>query len=292
MNYSEILEYFVRHIEIERNLSKNTIVSYRADLEKFGEFLHLNNYKLEEIDSEKITRYILFLKRKGLSSSSVIRNLSAVRNLYRFVAGQGIVKDYGVYDIESPRVHRMLPEVLSREEIDVLIKNISGRDRFRNLAIVELIYGAGLRVSEVAGIKLEDINFEKGYIKIKGKGSRERLVFINRNGLSAVKNYLQTRNENKVAQSIWLFPNRSGRKISRQSIWKLIKKISVNLPLKKRITPHTFRHSFATHLLEGGLDLRIVQQLLGHKTLATTEIYTHINKKHIQTLYKKFHPRA
>jgi len=292
MTYNEILEYFLRHMEVERNLSQNTVASYRADLEKFGEFLRLNSYKIEEIDSEKITRYILFLKKKGLSSSSVIRNLSAVRNFYRFVAGQGIVKGSCVPDVESPKVSRTLPDVLSREEIDGLIKNISGRDKLRNLAIIELIYGAGLRVSEVADIKLKDINFEKEYVKIKGKGNRERLVFINRHALSAIRNYLETRTGNKITESIWLFPNRSGRRISRQSIWKLIKKISVSLPSEKRITPHTFRHSFATHLLEGGLDLRIVQQLLGHKTLATTEIYTHMNRKHIHALYKKFHPRA
>ncbi|MCM8761832.1 MAG: tyrosine recombinase [Candidatus Omnitrophica bacterium] len=292
MTYNEILEYFLKHIEIERNLSKNTVVSYRTDLEKFGEFLHLNKYKLQEIDSEKITGYILFLKKRGLSSSSIIRALSAVRNLYRFMAVQGIVKGSDVPDVESPKIERLLPDVLSREEIDALIKNISGRDKLRNLAIIELIYGAGLRVSEVTGIKLEDINFEKEYVKIKGKGNRERLVFINRHTISAIKNYLEARTEDKIAKSIWLFPNRSGRRISRQSIWKLIKKISVYLPSEKRITPHTFRHSFATHLLEGGLDLRVVQQLLGHKTLATTEIYTHTNRKHIQALYKKFHPRA
>ncbi|MCM8829728.1 MAG: site-specific tyrosine recombinase XerD [Candidatus Omnitrophica bacterium] len=292
MNYNEILEYFLRHIEVERNFSKNTVASYKCDLEKFGEFLHLNNYKLQEIDNEKITGYILFLKKKGLSSSSIIRTLSAVRNLYRFMAVQGIVKDSNISDIESPKVHRDLPDVLSREEIETLINNVSGRDKLRNLAIIELIYGAGLRVSELVGIKLEDIDFEKEYVKIKGKGNRERLVFINRHTISAIKNYLETRTKDNTAKSIWLFPNRSGKKISRQSIWKLIKKISVYLPSEKKISPHTFRHTFATHLLERGLDLRIVQQLLGHKTLATTEIYTHMNRKHIQALYKKFHPRA
>jgi integrase/recombinase XerD len=292
MTYNDLLEYFLKHIEVERNLSKNTVAAYRRDLEKFGKFLQMNNYKLEEIDGEKITHFILFLKKEGLSSSSVVRALSSLRNLYRFIAGQGLIKGYGVPDIESPRAHRELPDVLSKEEMEVLLKNISEKDKMRNLAIIELIYGAGLRVSEVAGIKLEDINFSKCYIKIRGKGSRERLVFINKYALSAIRSYLEERTHSKVATSEWLFPNRSGRRISRQSVWKLIKKLSVYLSSEKRVTPHTFRHSFATHLLEGGMDIRAVQELLGHKTLATTEIYTHINKKHIHSLYKKFHPRA
>jgi len=292
MAYNEILEYFLKHIEVERNLSKNTVAAYRRDLEKFGKFLHLNNHKLEEIDSERITHFILFLKKEGLSSSSVVRVLSSLRNLYRFVAGQGLIKGYGVPDIESPRSHRELPDVLSREEIEVLLKNISEKDKMRNLAIIELIYGAGLRVSEAAGIRLEDINFTDGYIKIRGKGSRERLAFINKHALSAIRSYLEERTRSKIATSEWLFPNRSGKRISRQSVWKLIKKLSIYLSSEKRVTPHTFRHSFATHLLEGGMDIRAVQELLGHKTLATTEIYTHINKKHILSLYKKFHPRA
>jgi len=292
MTYNEILEFFLKHIEVERNLSRNTVAAYRRDLEKFGKFLQMNNYKLEEIDGEKITHFILFLKKEGLSSSSVVRTLSSLRNLYRFIAGQGLIKGYGVPDIESPRFHRELPDVLSKEEMEVLLKNISEKDKVRNLAIIELIYGAGLRVSEVVGIRLKDINFGRGYIKITGKGNRERIVFLNKNSLYAIRSYLGERTHSKVVTSEWLFPNRSGRRISRQSVWKLIKKLSLYLPSEKRVTPHTFRHSFATHLLEGGMDIRAVQELLGHKTLATTEIYTHINKKHIHSLYKKFHPRA
>lgn len=292
MRYEEVLNYFLQHIEVERNLSRNTVSAYKSDLEKFGEFLRLNNYAPEDMDSEKITRCILFFKKKGLSPSSVVRVFSAIRCFYRFLAGHGMIKESRVPDIESPKVERALPSVLSREEIDILIKNLSEKDKVRNMAIVELIYGAGLRVSELTDIKLEDINFEKGYIRVKGKGRRERIVFLNKNALSAINRYLQERQNGRAGSSLWLFPNRSGKKISRQSIWKIIKKVSVYLPVEKRITPHTFRHSFATHLLEGGLDLRIVQELLGHKTLSTTEIYTHITRKHIHSIYKKFHPRA
>lgn len=292
MTYKEMMAYFLKHIEVERNLSKNTVAAYMSDLEKFGEFLSLNNYTLEDINSEGITKCILFLKKRGLSSSSVVRTFSAVRGFYKFLAGQGMIKRNLMPEIESHKVERVLPEVLSKEEISTLIKNLSEKDKVRNVAIIELIYGAGLRVSELTDIKLEDINFEKGYIKIKGKGSRERLVFLNKNALSAIDHYLRERADTKTGSSVWLFPNRGSKKISRQSIWKIVKKVSVYLPVEKRVSPHTFRHSFATHLLEGGLDLRIVQELLGHKSLATTEIYTHLNRKHIHSVYKKFHPRA
>jgi len=256
------------------------------------DFLSANNYKLTGLSSEKITNFILFLKKKELSSSTIVRILSSVRNFYRFTAGQGIIKGTSLPILESPRIHRNLPEVLSKEEVISILNNVlTGKNSLRDLAVIEIIYGAGLRVSEASGIKIEDINLEQNSIKIRGKGNRERLVFFNKNSLYAVKNYLAERAKNKKGiTSPYLFLNSRGDKISRQSIWKMVKKISALT--EKNVSPHTFRHSFATHLLEGGLDLRIVQELLGHKSLATTEIYTHINKKQIQGIYRKYHPRS
>jgi len=290
----ELKDYFLQHLQVERNLSRNTVAAYSEDLKKLLNFLHVNNYRLAGLDSEKIISFILFLKKQGLSSSTIVRTLSSVRNFYKFLAGQGIMKTDSLPLIESPKVHRTLPEVLNKDEVNLLIKNITGtRDNIRNLAMIELIYGAGLRVSEASGIRIADINFEKNSIRITGKGSRERIVFMNRNSLAATQRYLEARNKmKKAAASPYLFVNNRGGKISRQSIWKLIKKLNALSSTGKNVYPHTLRHSFATHLLEGGLDLRIVQELLGHKTLATTEIYTHIDKKHIKSLYKKFHPRA
>ncbi len=291
---TELADYFIQHLKVERNLSKNTIAAYSDDLKKFLNFLKTDNYKLTDLDSEKITAFILFLKKQDLSSSTIVRILSSVRNFYKFLAGHGFIKMNSLPLIESPKVHRHLPEVLSKDEIISLIKGIFGtKDGIRNLALIELIYGAGLRVSEITGIKTGDINFENNQIRITGKGNRERIVFLNKNSLAAVNSYLTERAKKpKNSASPYLFVNNRGGRISRQSIWKLIKKMSAVSHVDKNVFPHIFRHSFATHLLEGGLDLRIVQELLGHKTLATTEIYTHVNKSQIKSLYKKFHPRS
>jgi len=290
----ELINYFLQHLQVERNLSPNTIDAYSHDLKKFNDFLQINNYRITGLDSEKITAFVLFLKKKGVSSATIVRMLSSLRNFYRFIAGQGIIKNSAIPPIESPRTHRNLPEVLSKEEVTSILNNnnvLPPKTRARDLAVIEIIYGAGLRVSEVSGIKVADINLEQNSIKIRGKGNRERLVFFNKNSLYAVENYLAERAKNKKSStSPYLFLNSKGERLSRQSIWKMVKKISALTG--KNVSPHTFRHSFATHLLEGGLDLRIVQELLGHKSLATTEIYTHINKKQIQNIYRKYHPRS
>lgn len=290
----ELTDYFLQHLRVERNLSSNTMDAYSYDLEKFREFLHKNNYRITGLDTEKVTAFILFLKKKGLSSSTIIRILSSVRSFYRFLSAQGIISDTGLPSLESPKTHRNLPEVLSREEVLQFIKTVQdSKSKARDLAIIELIYGAGLRVSEASNIKIQDINFEKNYIKIQGKGRRERLVFFNKNSLDAVKNYIEEpARKKKGGLSPYLFINNRGGRLSRQSIWKMVKKIGFLITPDRNISPHTLRHSFATHLLEAGLDLRIVQELLGHKSLATTEIYTHINKKQIQSVYKRFHPRS
>ncbi len=290
----ELTDYFLQHLRIERNLSKNSIDAYSRDLKKFMEFLHANGHRLTGLDTERVTGFILFLKKKGLSSSTIIRTLSSVRSFYKFMAGQGIIRENLLPPLESPKTHRSLPEVLTREEISSFIRNVfPSKQKTRNLALIELIYGAGLRVSEASSIKTEDINLEKSYIRIRGKGNRERLAFLNQHSLSAINDYLKERSKSKKGTgSPYLFLNNRGGRLSRQSIWKLVKKISALTTPYRNVSPHTLRHSFATHLLEGGLDLRIVQELLGHKSLATTEIYTHVNKKQIQSIYKKYHPRS
>ncbi len=290
----ELTDYFLQHLRVERNLSANTIDAYSNDLEKFRDFLQANGCRITGLDSENITGFILFLKKKNLSSSTIVRILSSVRSLYRFMAGQGIIRDSSLPALESPRTHRNLPEVLSREETVQFIKAvIDEKNRARDIAVIELIYGAGLRVSEASDIRIADMNFDNNYIKIHGKGNRERLVFFNRNSLNAVKICMEERARKKKTElSPYLFVNNRGGRLSRQSIWKLVKRINAFTLPGRNISPHTLRHSFATHLLEGGLDLRIVQELLGHKSLATTEIYTHVNKKQIHSVYKRFHPRS
>jgi integrase/recombinase XerD len=204
--------------------------------------------------------------------------------------GHGIIRNSPL-PIESPKTERPLPEILTEGEISRVLESSSETNRaYRDFAIIELLYGSGLRVSEATGIRMEDISFENETIRIKGKGNRERIAFLNRNSIEALRKYIQKRNEYAGStDSGYLFINRSGKRLSRQSVWKMVKKINVT---DKNVTPHTYRHSFATHLLQAGVDLRIVQELLGHKTLATTEIYTHVDKRQIQKVYRKFHPRA
>ncbi|HNS32236.1 MAG TPA: tyrosine recombinase [bacterium] len=286
----QYVKYFLQHLRVERNLSENTLEAYSRDIQKFTDFLTKKGYTLRNMETGSMTLFILYLKRFSLSSSTIVRTLSTVRSFYKFLVGHKLIKTSS-FLIESPKIERALPEILSRDEISQIITSASmKKGKIRDLAIIELLYGAGLRVSEITGIKIEDISLENGTIRIRGKGNRERIAFLNRNSQDAIKKHIEERAAGKKSGiTSYLFINNRGGKISRQTIWKIIKKSS---PAEKNVTPHTYRHSFATHLLEEGLDLRIVQELLGHKTLATTEIYTHINKRHIKKIYKKYHPRS
>lgn len=289
MNLEELIEKFINHILIEKNLSKNTALSYRNDLLKFKDFIEKRDLNLNRLSSEDITSFIIFLKRKNYSSTSIVRILSGVRNFYKFLVGMGYVKNTEII-IESPKVERKLPDVLTEEEIKKIL-NVGeiSRKHIRNLAIIELFYSSGLRVSELCNLKLSDLNLEEGFIRVKGKGNRERIALLNKEAIEVLKRYL---NERKKVFDEYLFLNSRGERISRQSVWKIVKKYSKYAGIDKNVKPHTLRHTFATHLLNEGLDLRVVQELLGHKSIATTEIYTHLNRKKIKELYKKFHPRS
>ncbi|MCM8806394.1 MAG: site-specific tyrosine recombinase XerD [Candidatus Omnitrophica bacterium] len=284
-----LIEKFLEHIKVEKNLSLNTICAYRNDLLKFKDFIENKNLDLNRLEQEDITSFILFLKKKNYSSTSIVRILSGVRNFLKFLLAKGYIENKEI-SIETPKIEKKLPEVLSKEEIDRIL-NIDkiSRNHIRNLAILELFYGSGVRVSELCNLKINEINFEEGFVKIKGKGQRERIAILNQKTMELLKEYLKSR-KNYVCE--YLFLNNQGKKLSRQSVWKIVKKYAKFSGIEKNITPHTFRHTFATHLLSEGLDLRIVQELLGHKSIATTEIYTHLERKKVKEIYKKFHPRA
>jgi len=289
-----LLDYFIDYIRVERNLSENTIRAYTNDIKKFLEFIKKKKYEISKIDFEKLTEYIISLKEKNLSPSSIVRILSALRNFYRFLTAEEFLKNKKQIIIEAPKIERSLPETLTVEEINELmeIKDTS-RKNIRNKAIIELLYGTGLRASEVVGIKTDELNLKEQFIKITGKGGKERIVFLGKKAMESLDIYLEWRAQNqKIKNSPYLFTNNRGTGISRQSVWKIVKKYAVLANISKNVKPHTLRHSFATHLLESGLDLRIVQELLGHKSLATTEIYTHLNKRYIKKIYEKYHPRA
>jgi integrase/recombinase XerD len=288
MNIDQLIDKFIDHILIEKNLSFNTAKAYKNDLFKFKKFIELKNVNLNKFDNNDITSFIIFLKGENYSPTSITRILSGIRNFYKFLIGRGYVKNPFI-NIESPKIEKRLPEVLTLDEINrVLNLTKISRAHLRNIAILELFYSSGIRVSELCNLKISDLNLEVGFVKVKGKGNRERIALLNKKAVELIREYLKERKWNNE----YLFLNNRGNKISRQSIWKIVKKYSKFSGIEKNVKPHTFRHTFATHLLSEGVDLRIVQELLGHKSISTTEIYTHIDRKRIKEIYKRFHPRA
>lgn len=292
----KLLEEFLNYLSVERGLSKNTIASYRMDLISFLNYFEsksLNN--IEKIKRDNITNYLLHLKDNGLSGNSVSRALVAIKMFYKFLAQERLVKDNVAGVLESPKLIRPLPNVLNLTEVEKLlgapdIKNWMG---VRDKAALELMYATGMRVSELVDLTTSTLNLDIGFIKCRGKGDKERIVPIGSQARNSISRYLEKVRPSLLKQKSdsHLFLSRLGRRISRQSFWKMMKKYAGKARIKKEITPHTLRHSFATHLLERGADLRVVQELLGHSDIATTQIYTHINKERLKSIHRQFHPR-
>lgn len=292
----DLLNEFLNYLSVERGLSKNTILAYRRDLNKYIEFLERRKVgSIENVTRRMISSYLLELKDGGLSANSISRNLVAIKVFHRFLAAEGYIKDDVTSVIESPRLWKRLPEVLTTKEVESLLiqpdltKWIGIRDR----AILELMYATGVRVEEAANLRSSDLDMEVGFIRCRGKGGKERIVPLGKEAIRAIKRYLEKvrpklrRGDDPEA----LFLSKLGRKLSRQALWKLIKKYAFCARLRKTITPHTLRHSFATHLLERGADLRVIQELLGHTDISSTQIYTHVDKDRLKSIHHKYHPR-
>lgn len=293
----ELLDEFLNYLSVERGLSKNTVYSYRTDILHF--ISHLDAKGIKDIDGIKrqdITNYLLHLKDKGISSNSITRALVAIKMFYRFLVEERLAADDVAGILESPRLIRPLPNVLSIGEVDKLLNAPDARDwlGIRAKAALELIYATGMRVSEMVDLTTDGLNLDVGFIRCKGKGGKERLVPVGKVARSSISRYVEKVRPRllKHKEETHLFLTRLGRKVSRQSFWKMIKKYAKLARIKKKITPHTLRHSFATHLLERGADLRVVQEMLGHADISTTQIYTHINKERLKAIHKQFHPRA
>ncbi|MFA5500193.1 MAG: site-specific tyrosine recombinase XerD [Candidatus Omnitrophota bacterium] len=292
----ELLDEFINYLSVEKGLSKNTIASYRTDLLSFLNYLESKGFSnIEKIKRDNITVYLLYLKDKGLSGNSVSRALVAIKMFYRFLAQENFIKDNVAGVLESPKLIRPLPNVLNITEVEKLLSAPDIRDwmGIRDKAALELMYATGMRVSEMVDLPTSTINLDMGFIKCRGKGDKERIVPIGTHAKDSIARYIE-----KVRPSLLksksdnhLFLSRLGKRVSRQSFWKMIKKYAKKARIKKEITPHTLRHSFATHLLERGADLRVVQEMLGHSDIATTQIYTHINKERLKSIHKQFHPR-
>jgi integrase/recombinase XerD len=289
-----LVDQFLAYLRMERGLADNTVEAYGRDLVRFSRFLEDRKCSPLEVSRDEIGEYLSLLAR-ALSRRSVARNISTIKTFFRFLVSQGKLETSPARLVESPRLSRRLPEILSPREVERLLSmpDASHPRGQRDLAMLELLYATGLRVSELTRLKVLDVNLEAGFVRTMGKGSRERMVPLGEKALGAVRTYLSHGRLTMIkgANSPYLFLNPRGRALTRQGFWKIIKKYGFAAGIRKKITPHGLRHSFASHLLEAGADLRSVQVMLGHADISTTQIYTHVTRERLKALYEKCHPR-
>ena len=295
------IHVFLSYLRVERSLATNTILAYGRDLKRFSEFLRKRRKnKLEEVTREDVVDFLSGLYKEKMDSRSVARYLVSLRGIYRFAMMEGMVTTDPTENLESPKVRSSLPTYLRVEEIDKLLNapNLSTPIGLRDRAMLEILYSTGLRVSELRNLRISDVDMRVGCIRCIGKGDKERLVPIGRKAIEAIQQYLAhgrpvfARPASPLPQSHVLLLTSIGRQLSRVGIWKIMHDYGVRLGLRGRLTPHKLRHSFATHLLERGADLRSVQLMLGHADISTTQIYTHVVEERLKEIYKAHHPRA
>jgi integrase/recombinase XerD len=290
-----LIEEYLAGLQIERGAALNTLAAYRRDLKGFESFLTRERRAIGDVGVTDLSRYLGGLRRRGLGGRSIARHLSAVRGLYRFLLEARRVPRDPTQHLDSPRPARRLPRTLSMADAAALVEapDATRPDGLRDRALLELLYASGLRASEVLGLRIEDVNFKAGYVIVIGKGDRQRLVPAGARALDWVRRYLSTIRPRQVRRECpALFLNRSGGAMSRQALWGLIRRAARRAGLRAAVSPHTLRHSFASHLLERGADLRSVQAMLGHVDISTTQIYTHLPSSVVHDMYRKFHPRA
>ncbi|TRZ49448.1 site-specific tyrosine recombinase XerD [bacterium] len=292
----ELIDIFLNYLSVERGLSGNTMVSYRQDLSHYMDFLSRRRIdSLSKTDKNDIVNFMLDQKDRGLSANSIARRLAAIKVFYRFLVRERILKEDSTSLIDSPKLGKKIPETLSLNEVEALLAQPNARvtQGSRDRAILETMYATGMRVSEVVNLRLDNVNLEAGFLRCIGKGNKERVIPLGKKAIASIQRYIEAARNKLLGKKVsdYLFVSRFGKKISRQSIWKMIKKYARDARIKKPLKPHTLRHSFATHLLERGADLRSVQEMLGHANISTTQLYTHINKDMLKSIHRKFHPR-
>ena len=282
------IEKFLRYLEIEKNYSGHTLLNYKLDLEDFQSFL--KEMPIESADYLTLRKYLAILKEKNLQSRSVARKLSCLRSFFKFLCRDGYLKANPALSLASQKLNKHLPSFLTEEEVGKLIDAVLPKDEsgLRDKAILETFYSTGVRIAELVGLNIDDMDFISGVAKVRGKGKKERLVPIGELAIKAIRDYLSARKK----QSSVLFLNRSGSRLSTRGTRNVVHKYIKIAALDRKISPHTLRHSFATHLLDRGADLRSVQELLGHANLSTTQIYTHLTTEKLKRVYDKAHPRA
>ena len=297
MSWKQSIKEFKSYLRIERSLSDNTIDSYLRDIQKLANFSEEKDLTELQITKAEVKEFISEINKEGISARSQSRIISGIKAFYKYLILEDYLKVNPTELIESPKIGMKLPDTLSIEEIDSLISaiDLSHPQGERNRAILEVLYSCGLRVSELTSLKLSNIRFKEGYVKVLGKGNKERFAPI---GSSAIKflniylNEIRNHQDIKKGSEDIVFLNRRGNKLTRVMIFTIIKQLAEKIGMKKKISPHTFRHSFATHLIEGGADLRAIQEMLGHESITTTEIYTHLDREYLRAAIMQFHPRA
>lgn len=282
------IKKFMRYLEIEKNYSQHTILNYRLDLNDFKHFL--GDLDLEKINYLTLRKYLAVLKEKNLNNRTIGRHLSCLRSFFKFLTREGYLKTNPILGILSPKQQKHLPLFLTEGEVTRLIEAVLPKNEMglRDRAILETFYSTGIRISELVGLALEDVDFIGGIVKVMGKGKKERIVPIGEPALSAIRNYLERRKKPADA----LFLNKSGKRITARGVRNVVNKYLRIAGMKQGVSAHTLRHSFATHLLNRGADLRSVQELLGHVNLSTTQVYTHLTTERLKAVYDKAHPRA
>lgn len=297
MNWEEGKKGFENYLKLEKSLSQNSIAAYVNDISKLIVFLDKNYNKIGplKVKLEHLKGFIAWLNEREISPRTQARTISGIKSFYKYLLIEGKITSDPTALVESPKIGRKLPDILSMEEIDSLIDavDLSKAEGQRNKAMLETLYSCGLRVSELVGLKITCLFFEQGFIKVEGKAGKERLVPVSGRAIDEVERYMndyrKKLNVVKDSENI-LFLNRRGRKLSRVMIFTIIKNLAEKIGLEKSISPHTFRHSFATHLINGGADLRAVQEMLGHESILTTEIYTHLDRDYLKSTIQQFHP--
>ena len=297
MSLGPLLEQYLSHLSVERGLSANSQEAYARDLQRYLEHLeHGGISEIGQVQRAQISGYIGALARHGLSAGSLARNLSAVRGFHRFLVAEGFCRGDPSENVESPKLGKRLPDVLEYAEVTSLLDQpgVKSPLGLRDRAMLELMYACGLRVSELLTLSRKDLFFTEGFIRCFGKGSKERVIPVGSSAVAWVGKYLEQARPLLLKQfdTEALFLNNRGRPMSRMGFWKLLRRYAIKAGIKKRVHPHILRHSFATHLLEGGADLRSVQEMLGHADISTTQIYTHVDREYLKEVHRQFHPRG
>lgn len=297
MKWDTVKKDFKRYLQLERNLSDHSIDAYLNDVQKLEAYCAFKKTELEQIDTRFIQQFLIFINDFSISPFTQARLLSGLRTFFAFLQMEYDRKDNPTELLESPRLNRKIPSVLNIDEIDALIAaiDLSTPEGMRNKTILEVLYGCGLRVSELVTLKISNLYLDVEFIKVEGKGSKERLIPIGHQAIKYLKIYMEDVRPQipvKPGYEDVVFLNRRGRQLTRVMVFLIIKELAKKIGLSKPISPHTFRHSFASHLVEGGADLRAVQDMLGHESITTTEIYTHIDKDYLQSVITQYHPRS